>query len=163
MSADLLFKTMTAIENLFAAPDAQAEQEAEEQLLAVRYEIRKHLVNITLDQMADNARELGIGLTADGKFFCDGKTCKQPAPAQLQDIEQYRLQMAAISTAALGYWKKGDDIHPDYVTPTLHDVADLYTKYDELFKRKADQPAQPLPPNCGTGYCSCIECLKGKP
>ena len=22
-------------------------------------------------------------------------------------------------------------------------------------------PAQPLPPNCGTGYCSCIECLKG--
>ena len=23
-------------------------------------------------------------------------------------------------------------------------------------------PAQ-LPPNCGTGYCSCIECLKGKP
>lgn len=23
-------------------------------------------------------------------------------------------------------------------------------------------PAQ-LPPNCGTGYCSCIECLKGQP
>ena len=23
-------------------------------------------------------------------------------------------------------------------------------------------PAQP-PPNCGTGYCSCIECLKSQP
>jgi len=61
---------------------------------------------------------------------------RKATPAQLQDIEQYVMQMAAISTAALGFWKKGDDIHPDYVTPALHDVADLYTKYDELFKQK---------------------------
>ena len=61
----------------------------------------------------------------------------QPALVQepvLQEIEQYRLQMAGISTAALGYWKEVDGIHPDYDTPALHDVAKLYAKYDELYK-----------------------------
>jgi hypothetical protein len=52
----------------------------------------------------------------------------------LQDIEQYRLQMAAICTAAIGYWKEGDGIHPDYDTLALRDVAKLYAKYDELYK-----------------------------
>jgi hypothetical protein len=61
----------------------------------------------------------------------------QPAPVQepvLQEIEQYRLQMAGISTAAIGYWKEGDGIHPDYDTPALRDVAKLYTQYDKLYK-----------------------------
>lgn len=62
-------------------------------------------------------------------------------PVELQDIEQYRLQMAAISTAAIGYWKEGDGIHPDYDTVALRDVAKLYAKYDELFKAQASQPA----------------------
>jgi hypothetical protein len=31
----------------------------------------------------------------------------------------------------------------------------------ELGIQMQPAPAQPLPPNCGTGYCSCIECLKG--
>lgn len=57
----------------------------------------------------------------------------------LQDIEQYRMQMASISTAAIGYWKEGDGIHPDYDTPALRDVAMLYAKYDALYKA---QPAQ---------------------
>jgi hypothetical protein len=52
----------------------------------------------------------------------------------LQDIEQYRLQMAGICTAAIGYWKDGDGIHPDYDTLALRDVAKLYAKYDELYK-----------------------------
>lgn len=52
----------------------------------------------------------------------------------LQDIEQYRTQMAGISTAAIGYWKEGDGIHPDYDTLALRDVAKLYEKYDELYK-----------------------------
>lgn len=51
----------------------------------------------------------------------------------LQDIEQYRLQMAAISTAAIGYWKEGDGILPDYDTPALRDVAKLYSKYEALY------------------------------
>lgn len=55
-------------------------------------------------------------------------------PAQLEDVEQYRLQMAGISTAALGYWKESDGILPDYDTLALRDVAKLYAKYDGLFK-----------------------------
>ncbi len=52
----------------------------------------------------------------------------------LEDIEQYRLQMAGISTAATGYWKEGDGIHSDYDTLALRDVAKLYAKYDALYK-----------------------------
>ena len=54
----------------------------------------------------------------------------------LQESEQYRLQMAGISTAALGYWKEGDSIHPDYDTIALRDVAKLYVKYDTLFQER---------------------------
>ncbi len=53
-------------------------------------------------------------------------------PIKLEDSEQYRMQMASISVAAMGYWKEGDEIHPDYNTPVLHDVAKLYAKYKEL-------------------------------
>lgn len=48
--------------------------------------------------------------------------------------EIYRMQMAGIMTAATGHWKLGDNIHPDYETQALHDVADLYRKYDEKFQ-----------------------------
>lgn len=58
---------------------------------------------------------------------------------QLEDIEQYRMQMAGISTAAMGYWKEGDSIHPDYDTPALRDVAKLYSKYDALYKAQQSQ------------------------
>jgi hypothetical protein len=77
------------------------------------------------------------------------------APVQepvLQEIEQYRLQMAGISTAAIGYWKEGDGIHPDYDTPALRDVAKLYAKYDALYtaaqptteESSAVKPAAPV-------------------
>jgi len=56
----------------------------------------------------------------------------QPASLDLQSIEQYRMQMAGISTAAIGYWKVEDGIHPDYDTLALRDVAALYAKYAEL-------------------------------
>jgi hypothetical protein len=58
----------------------------------------------------------------------------------LQDIEQYRMQMAGISTAALGYWKEGESIHPDYDTLALRDVAKLYAKYNELYQAKHAAP-----------------------
>ena len=61
----------------------------------------------------------------------------QPAQPKLEDIEQYRMQMAGISTAAIGYWKEGDSIHPDYDTVALRDVARLYAKYDALYKAAA--------------------------
>ena len=50
--------------------------------------------------------------------------------------EIYRLQMAGISTAAIGYYKEGESIHPDYDTVALHDVAKLYQKYDKLYQEK---------------------------
>ena len=55
----------------------------------------------------------------------------QPEQA-LQDIEQYRMQMACICNAALGYWKKGDGIYLGYDTQALRDVVKLYEKYDAL-------------------------------
>ena len=61
---------------------------------------------------------------------------QQAQMPDLQSIEQYRMQMAGISIAALGYWKEGDSIHPDYDTVALRDVAKLYAKYDALFKQK---------------------------
>lgn len=67
--------------------------------------------------------------------------CWTPAPAapapDLQSIEQYRMQMAGISTAALGYWTEEDGIHPDYDTVPLRDVAKLYAKYAALYKAAA--------------------------
>jgi len=59
----------------------------------------------------------------------------------LQEIEQYRMQMAGISTAALGYWKEDDGIHPDYDTPALRDVAKLYAKYAATYTTPPAQPA----------------------
>jgi hypothetical protein len=55
-------------------------------------------------------------------------------PFKLEDNEQYRLQMAAICTAALGYWREGDSIHPDYDTPGLRDVAIRYDAYDKYYQ-----------------------------
>lgn len=85
-------------------------------------------------------------------YFCDRPECvkaqrdelrsRLAQPEQrpvLQDIEQYRMQMAGISTAAIGYWKEGDDIHPDYDTVALRDVAKLYAKYDALYKAQPEQ------------------------
>lgn len=69
----------------------------------------------------------------------------QPAQPKLEDIEQYRMQMAGISTAAIGYWKEGDSIHPDYDTVALRDVARLYAKYDALYKAAAIPAPDPAP------------------
>ena len=72
--------------------------------------------------------------------FSDGKrAAQQQVEPVLQEIAQYRMQMAGISTAAIGYWKEGDCIHPNYDTVALRDVAKLYAKYDELYKLK-EQP-----------------------
>jgi hypothetical protein len=59
---------------------------------------------------------------------------REGAAPKLDSIEQYRLQMAAIGTAAIGYWKLGDSITPDYDTQVLRDVAALYGQYDALHR-----------------------------
>lgn len=55
-------------------------------------------------------------------------------PPSSSDVEErHTMRLAAISTAAFGYWKEGDSIHPDYDTVALRDVAKLYAKYDALY------------------------------
>jgi len=82
--------------------------------------------------------EAGDMASAAAQGFRDGAASVAQQPQKLEDIEQYRMQMAGICTAATGYWKEGDPIHPDYDTPALRDVAKLYAKYDALYK--AQQP-----------------------
>jgi hypothetical protein len=73
--------------------------------------------------------------------------------AKLEDIEQYRMQMAGISTAAIGYWKEGDSIHPDYDTTALRDVAKLYAKYAALYTTPpaAQRQCPPCNNDCDQG------------
>ena len=67
-------------------------------------------------------------------------TCltEQQEPVVLSDIEQYRMQMSLISTAAFGYWKDGDRIHTDYNTVALKDVVRLYKRYENLLHNQTD-------------------------
>jgi len=69
----------------------------------------------------------------------------------LQNIEQYRMQMAGICTASVGYWKEGEGIHPDYDTIALRDVAKLYAKYAALYKTQPDltDAERNFCPRCG--------------
>ena len=82
-------------------------------------------------------------------------TCTPQEPV-LQDIEQYRLQMAAISTAAIGYWKEGDGILPDYDTPALRDVAKLYSKYEALYTAPPQREWQGLTDEEIMDACSAV-------
>lgn len=90
----------------------------------------------------ETGAELARAIIALRDFAASQAQPKGTAP-KLDDIEQYRMQMAGISTAALGYWKEGDGIHPDYDTVPLRDVAKLYAKYDALYK--AAQAPAPAP------------------
>jgi hypothetical protein len=62
----------------------------------------------------------------------------------LQDNEQYRMQMAGISTAAFGYCKSIAKVHEKYVTTALKDVIKLYKKYDALFQIDPDKSMKVL-------------------
>jgi hypothetical protein len=56
-----------------------------------------------------------------------------PPTADVQELERserYQMQMTAISTASLGYWKEGDAISPEYDTVALRDVAKMYGRYE---------------------------------
>lgn len=52
--------------------------------------------------------------------------------ATIAELEEKRImQLSAISTASIGYFKDGDDIHKDYDTVALRDVTNLYVRYTE--------------------------------
>ena len=107
---------------------------------------KKRALKLALESNREHERHHTL---AETRYWCDQyKLLAQQAiealaqPAQepvLQEIEQYQMQMAGISSAAMGHWKEGDSIHPDYDTVSLRDVAKLYAKYDALYKA---QPAQ---------------------
>ena len=102
----------------------------------------------TLENAARQALEALEEYQSKGAPFmsCDAavealrKALEQPKQEPvLKDIEQYRMQMAGICTAAIGYWKEADSIHPDYDTVALRDVAKLYAEYDALYKAQQEQ------------------------
>lgn len=81
-----------------------------------------------LDAMADNERELGIGL--------------QAAPPE--------CKTEAEKTAyAFGWYKALESVRGQ-------PVAQIDTSAERVEKEAGNKHV--CPPNCGTGYCSCIEC-----
>jgi hypothetical protein len=91
-----------------------------------------------LDKKAENARELG--LTYDDA----------PAPVQSAERGEPVAWMDVDENGAMSslrYWSEPDNRHevPLYTTPPI-----VATPLAAQQKR---------PPNCGTGYCSCIECV----
>ena len=71
----------------------------------------------------------------DYVFVCLRAAIEQAATP----TEQEAIKLAAISTAAIGYFKDGDPIQPEYDTVALRDVTALYTKYEALHKQ-AEKP-----------------------
>ena len=99
----------------------------------------------------------------------------QEISSDLNESEQYRNQMAGISTAALGYWKEGDSIHADYDTLALRDVAKLYMKYErahEAMRAAMDEigvpqagcptPVQSAFDHLHRAFYADIECIIGQ-
>jgi len=96
------------------------------------------------EEILDNITDAVISAIATDRA---ARPVANKAEVDLQDIEQYRVQMAAISTASLGYWKEGEAILPEYDTVPLRDVAKLYAKYEALHTAaQAGQVAVPMEP-----------------
>lgn len=59
-----------------------------------------------------------------------GRMCIRTIERLQHELENERMKVAGCSTAAIGYWKEGDSISPDYDCAALRDVARLYQKHD---------------------------------
>ena len=71
--------------------------------------------------------------TSTGEYSQAYRNMREYAKKAVEaERERHRMQLAGISTAAFGYWKERDSIHPDYDTPALRDVAKLYAKIIKL-------------------------------
>lgn len=77
-----------------------------------------------------------LGASFDQDWPAEQKARAAVLAAYTDLEERERMRLAGISTAALGYWKEGDSIYPDYDTVALRDVAKLYAKYDELYQAR---------------------------
>ena len=99
-------------------------------------------MSVSLDLLEDMAKA-GIVPAAEGSYshictpadlellvaFQIERYKKNMTNEELRSIELYQMQMAGISTASFGGWKEGDEINPEYHTPALADVANLYLSY----------------------------------
>lgn len=132
------YPPIAAITKSYAAPAQQAEPTRSERMRAAGHEPRD-----TRMACEECGQKVSAQLLLAHK--CQSLTVGA-GPVKLEDIEQYRMQMAAISTAALGYWKESDGILPDYDTVPLRDVAKLYAKYDELYRMRVEAQANPPQP-----------------
>ena len=63
------------------------------------------------------------------------KQLREQKPVELNDNEQYRMQMAAIFGASFGCVKHVNEVLEEHESPVLKDVIDLYSKYNSLYKR----------------------------
>jgi len=111
-------------------------------------------MKLELDLNTMTSQQLGWAVqTIDAyRAMRDGFT----RPTTEHDAEERRvMQLSAIISAAFGYWKEGDAIHPDYDSTALRDVAKLYAKYDNLYRTAQPEVAQntgssePAPPFTG--------------
>jgi hypothetical protein len=115
-----------------------SEQNPYEQVCEAITDCEQVIVQDALDKMAENARELG--LTYDDA----------PAPVQSAERGEPVAWMDVDENGAMSslrYWSEPDN---------RHEVA-LYTTPPIVATPLAAQKKRP--PNCGTGYCSCIECV----
>lgn len=93
--------------------------------------LNARIVTMDLGGVVERALSLPASTEALDKYVAE-----KVKGVQLQDIEQYLLQMAGISTAAIGYWKEDDSIPPVYDTPALRDVAKLYANYESSTRQR---------------------------
>ena len=126
-----LAEALRRLVNTFPIPVDGVEQADRASLRLALFTAREALASHDAEQADRASLRLALFTAREALASHDAEQAQEPV---LQDIEQYRMQMAGISTAALGYWKEGDSIHPDYDTVALRDVAKLYAKYDRLFK-----------------------------
>jgi len=84
-----------------------------------------HVYGYTYENVQEYARQ---AIAADRA----ARPVANKTEVDLDSIEQYRMQMAAISSAAIGYWVESTGIKPEYDTMPLRDVAKLYAKYETL-------------------------------
>jgi len=72
----------------------------------------------------------------------EGLAAQQPdigRDAALEENEKFRMHMATISTAALGYCDLSELEGTEFNTPTLRDVVALYEKYEALATQTAPE------------------------
>ena len=110
---------------------------------------RLHAENQNLRQALEQPAQLPPNC---GTGYCSCIEClfEQPAPAQEP-------------VARRAAWNKTIRDSVDSLLAQAGYEPDSSARYQLAMMNFDVPPAPAQPPNCGTGYCSCIECLKGKP